>query len=82
MMIYKSEVSIVFRTKLYLASQAFFCWFYFQVYDPRNVSGTYSLVMRLLGKMHMAYLSGWWMFIEDMSSRANVHRVFFDGKCL
>ena len=42
-----------------------------------NVSGTCSLVMRLLGKMHVAYLSGWGMFIEDMSSRTNVRWVFF-----
>ena len=33
MMTYKSEASIVFRTKIYLPNQAFIPCFYFQVYD-------------------------------------------------
>ena len=36
MMTYKSEASIVFRTKIYLPNQAFIPCFYFQVYDRRE----------------------------------------------
>ena len=41
------------------------------------------LLMRLLGKMQVAYISGRGIFSEDMSSRANVRQVFvWSVKCL